>query len=108
MFLRAKVHFFSEKPKLSDENCKNYQELSRIIDLSIWHKSRGRFSDLFVALTAKTSLRTMKTIYSFFEVSEQIREPSPDLTDLSPDLTYADEWGLTIPTDCNSRRILPS
>ena len=31
-------------------------------------------TDLFVALTAKTSLRTMKTIYSFFEVSEQIRD----------------------------------
>jgi len=61
MFLRAKVHFFSEKPKLSDENCKNYQELSRIIDLSIWQTSdkrivvsatgiegiKGRFCDHF-------------------------------------------------------------
>lgn len=39
MFLRAKVHFFSEKPKLSDENCKNYQEL--LIYLSGRHLTRG-------------------------------------------------------------------
>ena len=39
MFLRAKVHFFSEPPKLLDENCKKYQEL--LIYLSGRHLTRG-------------------------------------------------------------------
>ena len=56
MFLRAKVHFFSEKPKLSDENCKNYQELSRIIDLSIWQTSDKRI------VVSATGIETTKNL----------------------------------------------
>ena len=53
MFLRAKVHFFSEKPKLSDENCKNYQEL--LIYLSGRHLTRGSWYPQPASKQQKTS-----------------------------------------------------
>lgn len=62
MFLRAKVHFFSEKPKLSDENCKNYQELSRIIDLSIWQTSDKR---IVVSATGIEGIKGLCDHFSF-------------------------------------------